>query len=201
MASSETRGAVSVVAPDRIESASLYLRRFSIDDAQRMLVLSHQAGMRAWLPDQVYADEAAAEKVLDYLIAQYDEPDAATGKPLVLGVCDRSDHVLIGHVGLSPCDGSVEIGYAIDDAYQGRGLATEAVSAVADWALETLGLPELLAIVASENSGSCRVLEKAGFALLGEGDRALHGVTRLVRTYRVEGPAPVAAGPAPAASM
>jgi RimJ/RimL family protein N-acetyltransferase len=78
----------------------------------------------------------------------------------------------------------VEIGYAIAEAHQGRGLATEAVRAMAEWGTKGRGLPRVLAIVARDNVASCRVLEKAGFDLLEEVTRPLHGVTRRVRTYR-----------------
>ena len=167
-----------------IETASLTLRRFTPADAREVLAMSRQPGLRAWLPDQVYADEREAADVLRHLIAQYDLPAAPVTAPLVLGVCLRPGAALIGHVGLSPSRDVVEIGYAIDDAHQGRGLATEAVRAMADWGIRRFGLPGVDGIVAADNAGSCRVLEKAGFVLVGEAPRPLHGVTRRVRTYR-----------------
>jgi len=162
----------------------LILRRFTMDDAARVLAMSREAGVRAWLPDQVYADEREAADVLRHLIGACDDPGAPTTAPLVLGVVLRADDALIGHVGLSPGPDGVEVGYAIDEAHQGRGLATEAVGAMATWGLATLGLPSVDGIVAADNAGSCRVLEKAGFVLHGEATRPLHGVTRRVRTYR-----------------
>ncbi len=135
--------------------------------------------MRTWLPDQVYADEAQAESVLRYLIDKY-EAGPPTEAPLVLGVCLPDSGELVGHVGLSPLNGLVEIGYAIADAHQGKGLATAAVRAMLAWA----NLATVEGIAASENAGSCRVLEAAGFSLVDEAMRPMHGVTRLVRTYR-----------------
>jgi ribosomal-protein-alanine N-acetyltransferase len=167
-----------------IATTSLTLRGFTLGDASKMFAMSQERGMRAWIPDQVYEDEREAQRVLSYLIAQYDNPDAPEKAPLVLGVCLRSSGELIGHVGLSPAEDVVEIGYAIEDAHQGKRLATEAVRALTDWGTRTLALPGVTGIVASDNAASCKVLENAGFALLGETMRSLHGITRLVRTYR-----------------
>lgn len=115
-------------------------------------------------------------RAVAYLMAQYDTPSRID----VLGVCLGDE--LIGHVGLSPLGDGIEIGYAIDDAHLGKGYATEAVRAMLARASGVID-----AIVATDNAGSCRVLEKAGFALVGESTRPLHGVTRLVRHYQAQG--------------
>ncbi|MBN2655914.1 MAG: GNAT family N-acetyltransferase [Spirochaetales bacterium] len=56
--------------------------------------------------------------------------------------------------------------FAIDDldpAYWGRGLATEAAAAAADYGFCTLGFPRLISIIEEENTASIRVAEKNGF--------------------------------------
>ncbi len=170
--------------PLPIETKTLSLRHFTLEDAPKVFSMSQEGGMREWIPDQVYQDEDAASRVLSYLIEQYQNPAAPVKAPLVLGVCLRDDGELVGHVGLSPCPDGVEIGYAIEDAHQGRGLATEAVGAVVEWGTLTFGLPCVLGIVARDNAASCKVLENAEFELLDEATRPLHGATRRVRTYR-----------------
>lgn len=68
-------------------------------------------------------------------------------------------------------DGSVEIGYGIDEAYQGQGYATEAVNAAVMWALQQPGVTRVEAETESDNKASQRVLEKCEFIPLGiEGD-------------------------------
>jgi ribosomal-protein-alanine N-acetyltransferase len=165
-------------------TADLRLRPFVLEDAPRLLVMSHERGLREWLPDQVYADLAEAERVARYLIEQGERPDVPRGAPLVLGVVRRDSDELIGHVGLSAAYGGVEIGYAIAEAHQGRGFATQAVRAMTEWGLARFGLDAIDGIVAAENVASCHVLEKAGFVRVGEASRPMHGITRLVRTYR-----------------
>lgn len=74
----------------------------------------------------------------------------------------------IGFTGLSrprfeshftPC---VEIGWRLAAAHWGRGLATEAASAVLDVAFGELELPEVVSFTAVENRASRRVMEKLG---------------------------------------
>lgn len=57
----------------------------------------------------------------------------------------------------------VEVGYFFHPAAWGRGYASELVGAAVDLADRTLGLPEVRAFSRPENTGSRRVLEKAGF--------------------------------------
>lgn len=167
-----------------IETTSLRLRHLTLKDTPKIFAMSQEDGMRAWIPDQVYADEGEAARVMKYLIAQYQRPDVPVKAPLVLGVCLRESDELIGHVGLSACPQGVEIGYAIEAAHQGQGHATAAVRAMVELGLRSFALPCVFGIVARDNAASCRVLEKAGFELVDEATRPLHGVARSVRTYR-----------------
>lgn len=56
-----------------------------------------------------------------------------------------------------------EIGYTFSRAYQGQGLATEAVLRVLAYAFETLGLHRVIAITDCENHPSVALLERLGF--------------------------------------
>lgn len=153
-----------------ITTARLSLRPFTLADTAKSFAMSQEAGLRRWIPDQVYRDEAHAEQVLRALIGFTDQSPAPPTRPYVLGI--EHDGELIGHVGLSAARNSVEIGYAIGDAHQGKGFASEAVGAMTQWGLSELRLPEVLGIVGAENTGSCRVLEKAGYVRVGELDAA-----------------------------
>jgi RimJ/RimL family protein N-acetyltransferase len=84
---------------------------------------------------------------------------------------------------------SAEIGYWLGEPFWGRGIATEALRAVTDYAFATFDLCRLEAGVFGWNPASARVLEKAGYALEGRsrqavvkdgrmGDRLLYGLVR-----------------------
>jgi hypothetical protein len=64
----------------------LVLRPLALGDARALFVMSQERGMRDWLPDQVYADEAHARDVVRRLIADDARPDPRSA-PVVLGVC------------------------------------------------------------------------------------------------------------------
>ena len=64
--------------------------------------------------------------------------------------------------------GSTEIGYGIAENYQNCGYATEAVSALVDWALNQAGVSCITAETEESNIASQIVLKKAGFILTGE---------------------------------
>jgi ribosomal-protein-alanine N-acetyltransferase len=60
---------------------------------------------------------------------------------------------------------SAEIGYWLAEPLWGRGIATDALSAVTAYAVETHGLTRVFAVPFAWNAASCRVLEKAGYVL------------------------------------
>lgn len=62
---------------------------------------------------------------------------------------------------------SAEIGYWLGEPFWSRGIVTEAVTALTDYAFDSLGLLRVYARVFEWNLASMRVLEKAGYALEG----------------------------------
>lgn len=77
----------------------------------------------------------------------------------------------IGSIGLMPGKDvhrfTAELGYWLAEPFWGRGIMTEAVKAVSEYALETLGFSRIYAEPYATNPASARVLEKSGFALEG----------------------------------
>jgi len=81
-------------------------------------------------------------------------------------VVDRTSGTLLGAIGLHQFDAAARqahVGYWVDAAARQRGVATRALTLVAGWALGTLGLGRLRALVFTDNPWSQRVLEKVGF--------------------------------------
>jgi ribosomal-protein-alanine N-acetyltransferase len=60
---------------------------------------------------------------------------------------------------------SAELGFWLGEPFWGRGIMTEAVRAFVPWAFERFSLSRIYAQVFAFNTGSARVLEKAGFIL------------------------------------
>jgi ribosomal-protein-alanine N-acetyltransferase len=74
---------------------------------------------------------------------------------------------MIGGIGLEPgtdiFQRSAEIGYWLGEPFWGRGIATEAVRAITNYAFSTFNLCRIYAGVFEWNPASMRVLEKAGY--------------------------------------
>jgi len=103
------------------------------------------------------------------------------------------DGAPVGGISVEPGEGerrrSAEVGYWLGRAYWGRGIASEALRAVTEYAFATFDLCRLEAGVFGWNPASARVLEKAGYTLEGcakqavikDGqmtDRLLYGLVR-----------------------
>lgn len=85
----------------------------------------------------------------------------------------RSDGRAVGSMGFHTApdeDGRTEIGYDLVEAARGRGYATEALRALAGWALARDDVRRLFAVVEHANTPSRAVLERAGFVRVGEGE-------------------------------
>ncbi len=82
---------------------------------------------------------------------------------------ERKDGVHVGDLSFKGLhdDGSVEIGYGIDEACRGFGYAAEAVAAAVAWALAQPGVRRVEAETEPDNKASQRVLEKCGFLPVG----------------------------------
>lgn len=83
----------------------------------------------------------------------------------------REPRELIGNVGFKgrPKDGFVEIGYSILEAHQRNGYCTEATRALIGWAYEHQAVEVVVAHTLTGLIPSIRVLEKCGFAFVGDG--------------------------------
>jgi RimJ/RimL family protein N-acetyltransferase len=107
--------------------------------------------------------------------AGYPLPDTFDGLGLFLGhgderfgfslVVRQADGLVIGEIGFvgPPRDGAVMIGYAIVPSARRQGYATEAISALSDWALAEPDVEEVRAQTLPDNEPSVRALLRAGF--------------------------------------
>lgn len=166
-----------------LTTKDLIIRLFSLSDVKTIFHLSQEKSLKEWIPDQVYKDEAEARNILEFLIAQYEFSIEPILRPFVMAVETKTGQ-LIGHVGLSARGDEVEIGYAIGEKNAGKGFATQAVECVSKWATSSLNIERIIGIVASENVGSGRVLEKAGYSLISEKEVPYLGKVRKCREYR-----------------
>ncbi len=74
---------------------------------------------------------------------------------LVIGDCGLERQEIDGRL-------ETELGYDLRSDHWGRGLATEAASAVVHFAFTTLGLPSLVSLVRANNTRSAHVAQRIG---------------------------------------
>lgn len=140
----------------------LTLREMRLDDLDFVAsMLAHPEVMRFY--PKCYSREEAE----DWIRRQLDRY-ARDGHGLWL-VLDRRTHEPIGQVGLvlQQVDGIAEpeVGYLIHHPFWRRGFATEAATAVRDYAFETLDRPRVISLIRPENLPSQGVATKLGMTV------------------------------------
>jgi RimJ/RimL family protein N-acetyltransferase len=150
----------------RIESAQLLLRALTPEDAAA-IVAGERAG-HSWADDfPTPGDLRTSQGALDGVMSFATE-EMPWG---LFTVIDKESGHCIGGIGFkgSPNQfGEVEIGYGVCNSFQRRGVATESVIAICDFA--SRGARVVIAETDRDNVASQRVLEKSGFKCDGEID-------------------------------
>jgi ribosomal-protein-alanine N-acetyltransferase len=79
------------------------------------------------------------------------------------------DNEIVGNIGLTKKKDiyrkNIEIGYFLSEKHWGKGIATRAIKAATSYAFNTFDIIRVFAESFSDNMGSRRALEKAGFRL------------------------------------
>jgi RimJ/RimL family protein N-acetyltransferase len=147
--------------PPYIRSARLDLREYSAEDAERVRgVLA--AGEPEALPPGAPSDPG---EVAGWL-ADGAHRTRREGTAVHLMMLDRAAGEIVGSIGLFHADWEVrsaEIGYGVRGTQRRKGYASEALTAVARWALTEGGLQRAWLTANTDNVASIRVAEKAGF--------------------------------------
>jgi RimJ/RimL family protein N-acetyltransferase len=141
------------------------------------------ATLRPWRPGDAGSlvrhanNREVSRNLRDSFPFPYTEADAhawlsgRVGEAPPLNLAIEVDGEAAGGIGVHTQDDvfrrSAEIGYWLGQAHWDRGIMTEAVVAMSDYAFATLDIVRLFAGVFSSNPASARVLEKAGYQLEG----------------------------------
>src|SRR5262245_32875737 len=139
------------------------IRPWRLDDAESLV--RHANNRKIWLA------------VRDTFPHPYTIKDAhefirgATSQHPTTRFCIDIDHAAVGgigvHAGQDVHRHTATIGYWLGEEFWGRGIMTEAVTAVTDFCFDNFPLRRISAEVFANNPASARVLEKAGFNLEG----------------------------------
>jgi RimJ/RimL family protein N-acetyltransferase len=151
---------LSPIEPVRLTTDGLVLRPPSVAEAGDALLMLRDPLTEQWNPAPRVVDEQSAAAWCERG-ADWNSGDHAT-----FSVLAADTGRLMGNVSLHSVDreqGNGEIGYRVAPWARGRGVATEALRVVTEWALDRLGLFRVQLFHAVVNEASCRVAVKAGY--------------------------------------
>ena len=149
-----------------LTAGDLRVRPWEPDDAPALVAAYADPGVQHWNGQRL--DRAEAEAYAQVWHGHW-LAERRAGWAVVRG------DVLAGRITLRGIDheqGSAEVTYWVVPAARGTGVAPAAVEAVTAWAFE-VGFHRLELQHSTRNPASCRVAEKAGFALEGTRVRSL----------------------------
>ena len=154
----------SVKQMKELNTDRLHLRYICEGDAQRIFDCwaskPEVAKYLTWLPHE---NVETTKQVIGFWLKDYEEDPNC----MRWGIELKKTGELIGMIDVVGYrDGKPVIGYCSGPAYWGNGYMTEALHAVVE-ELFLQGHAEILIEAVQENIGSCRVIEKNGFAYTG----------------------------------
>lgn len=144
----------------------IYIRFFEDHDAQSLLDLHvrNREFFQKYSP--IFQEESyTLEGIRNFINDSATQREA--DKNYAFGIFAKENQELIGEISLSRvARGPLQrcmVGYSLDSHFNGKGFTTEAVSLAVEFAFIELKLHRVEAGVMPSNTGSMRVLEKAGF--------------------------------------
>jgi ribosomal-protein-alanine N-acetyltransferase len=164
--------------PPELLTKRLLLRKLVVSDYADMYEYSRLEEVTRYLVWEPHPDEHYTARYLDTVQAQY-----RNGEFYDWGVEWRETGKLIGTCGFTSFDlpnKRAEVGYVINPAFSGRGVATEALMAVLDYAFNELKLHRVEAKYIYGNDASRRVMEKCSMTFEG----ILRGYMYIKREFR-----------------
>lgn len=144
----------------RISTDRLILRPHKRADTEALYNVYRQPGVARYLLEEPWSPTDADRQVAKRL----PQVSLTSGDHAVSLVIEHDGRV-VGDVQLwltEPERGQAEIGWVLDPAAGGSGLATEAVSAVLTWAFETHKLHRIVAQLDARNTASARLAQRVG---------------------------------------
>jgi RimJ/RimL family protein N-acetyltransferase len=177
----------------RLETARLIIRTFEPGDAEAWLAMFADPEVRRFLPGQPAPTTADFQRAMEGRLAM--ERD---GGYAMWAVDEKATGAFVGQCGLRPADSiqppseaprppagnsrrEFDLAYHFTRSSWNKGYASEAAIAVLAHGLGSLGLNCIIAVAMPGNTGSWRVMEKAGMHYQGLADYyGLNGLRKYI---------------------
>jgi RimJ/RimL family protein N-acetyltransferase len=140
-----------------IETARLYLRKFTPDDLDDLYRIYSDPETMKYLTG--VRSREATEIAIHTMLKRWEENNFG-----MWAVVHKIDRKMIGRCGIGFLDrtSEVELGYVLNKLYWNQGLVTEASFASLKYGFEILQFDRIVAIARPENIASQRVIQKVG---------------------------------------
>lgn len=148
-----------------LETERLILRKMTRDDAEAVFAYASDPEVSRYTLWDTHRSVEDSRAFLELAVGNYEG-----GGSLDWGIVYKGDHRFVGMCGFvnwSPEHARAEMGYVLHKDYWGRGLVPEAVRAMIRFGFERMKLRRIEARCIAENTGSARVMEKAGMTYEG----------------------------------
>lgn len=158
--------------PPQLQTRRLLLRKMLKTDYRDMYEYASQERVTQYLLWRPHDSEAYTYKYLQYIQSRYRAGDFYDWAIVV-----SSQNKMVGTCGFTEFNteaNSAEIGYVLNPAYWGYGLAPEAVAAVLRFGFVDLRLNRIEARYMEGNIRSRRVMEKVGMRYEGTNRESMH---------------------------
>lgn len=146
-----------------LETARFVLRELRADDAEAMYGYFSDPEVMKYYDLETFTEQEQAQAMLARHAKGY-----AEHRRIRWAIVPKADEQgrMIGTIGFHTWDKEdrkAEVGYELDRAYWGQGVVLEAMHAILPFGFGQMELNRVEAQFSPQNTGSRRVLEKAGF--------------------------------------
>ena len=144
-----------------LETARLILRHFTDADLVSFMAYRNDPDVARYQSWEGISEAEARAFIAEQKLVQAGVP----GQWFQVAIALKETGTLVGDCALKideHDERQAEIGYTLARAYQGKGIATEAVSCVLDYVFRRLELHRVVAITDCENTASVALLERLG---------------------------------------
>lgn len=148
-----------------LHTERLHLRKMKVSDSPCLLKIWSDPEVTKFMNIGNFTDENQAKDMIKLL-----DEFSLDNKAIRFSIIEMESNEIIGSCGFNSLDfenEKAEIGYDIARAFWGSGYASEAISALLDYAFSTLKLNRIEAKVEPENVNSVKVLRKLNFMFEG----------------------------------
>lgn len=85
-----------------------------------------------------------------------------SGEDFTWAICPKGSGECVGMIGLRMRGVTADVGYVLSKRYWGKGIMSEALARIVDWAIAQDGVVRVWAECHVDNAASARIMEKAG---------------------------------------